>query len=166
VTEPQDRPAGIAPVLQDGLFAGVIGAVTVLVVFFLVDLVAGDALRTPSTLGALLFEGAEAAARAESDLEISIAYNAVHFLLWLLAGLIASYLCTFVHRYPKVWYLVFVGVAFAFAAFLYLDGAFGVPGLGRFQLWLGAVLGAAAMGVFLWWRHPGLGAALGGAYQD
>lgn len=153
-------------VLQDGLFAGLIGGLSVIVVFLIHDALRGEPLKTPSVLGTLLFQGASAAQNVQPELTVSIAFNGIHILAWVIAGLVASYAVAIVEHYPKVWYLVFVAVTFLFAGFLYVEGAFEVPGLGRLQLWLGAVVGAGAMATFLGWAHPGALQHLDDIYED
>jgi hypothetical protein len=143
-------------VLGDGLTAGLIGALTVIGVYLVADALAGAPLRTPSSLAAALFQGIEAAASAEPEITSALAYNAVHVLLWALAGVTASYFFALADVHPEAWYLLFVGVVVLFGWFLGLDVAVGSIGLGRVHLWLGGILGAAAMASFLWWRHPGV----------
>ena len=142
--------------LQDGLIAGFIGGLTVIAVFFVFDALNGQPLHTPTVLNALIFEGAEAARTVEPEITRAVAFNAIHVVVWLLAGFAAAWVVTMIESYPAVWYLLFVAIAFLFGAFLWIEGAFGVPGLGRFQLATGGLLGAAAMSLYLWWRHPGV----------
>jgi hypothetical protein len=150
---PQPR---LTSVLEDGFLAGVLGAFVVIVVFLVADWAAGAPLRTPSVLYALVFEGREAAADAPVELTRAVAYNALHLLAWLAVGFALAGLAAWTELHPRLWYLVFVLVLFSYAAFLYATGAFGVPGLGRHQLWIGALFGVAAMAVFLVRRHPGI----------
>lgn len=158
------RP-GASAILLDGFVAGLVGAVAVVVVFLVYDAATGDALRTPSVLAALLFEGSEAARTVEPEIRRAVQYNAVHFPAWIAAGCLLSFLVAFVEAHPRIWYLVFVAVAFVFASGLYVVGAFGVPGLGRHQLWVGALVGACALGLVLWRRHPGLVRHLDDVYE-
>lgn len=146
--------------------AGLLGGVSVVAVFTLGDLLFGELLRTPSVLGTLLFEGLEQARVAQPNLEVAIAYNGIHVLLWLAAGMAAAYLVQRVERAPRSWYLLFLGVVFLLTALLLLDATVLETGLGRLQLWLGGVLGIAAMSAFLLWRHPALRAHVGDVWKD
>jgi hypothetical protein len=162
---PQGDRLGTSAVLGDGLAAGLAGALTVIGVYFVGDAFAGAPLRTPSTLAAALFRGIEAAASAEPEITSALAYNAIHVLLWVLAGISASYFFALADRHPEAWYLLLVGVIVLFTWFLGLDVAVSSLGLGRIHLWLGGLLGAAAMGSFLWWRHPGVLQRAGHAFD-
>lgn len=144
---------GAGAVLFDGFVAGLLGAVAVVVVFLVYDALTGDALRTPSVLAALVFEGPEAARSVEPELQRAVQWNAIHFPGWIAAGIVIAFLVAYAEAHPTVWYLIFVAVAFAFGSALYVAGAFGVPGLGRHHLWVGALVGALAMGLHLGRRH-------------
>jgi len=161
-------PGGMraTPILQDGLFAGLIGAFAVVVVFFVYDWLTGAPLRTPSVLQALIFEGPAAARTVEPEITRAVSYNLVHFLSWIAAGLVASFSVSLADARPKIWYLVFVAMSFVFVSLLYVAGSFEVPGLGRHHLWIGGLLGAASMLAYLWHRHPGLREHLNDVYDD
>lgn len=152
-------------VVAEGLVAGLLGGVAVIGVFLIHDAVRGDALLTPSVLNALLFEGADAARQVEGELAPALVYGAVHLLAWLAAGLLAAVLIHLVERHPAVWQLGFVAVAGAYAAVLWVEGALGVPGLGRFHLLAGALIGSGVMLTWLWWRHPEVLERLDDAYE-
>jgi hypothetical protein len=156
----------VSTVLADGLVAGLFGALTVIAVYFVGDVLAGATWRTPSTLATALFQGTEAAASVEPEVTSALAYNAIHVLLWVLAGFAGSYFFTLADRHPEAWYLLFVGLIVLLTWFLGLDVAVRSLGLGRIHLWLGGVLGAAAMGSFLWWRHPGVFQRAGHAFDE
>jgi hypothetical protein len=123
-------------------------------VFLVRDLLAGRFLATPSQLGTLVFKGQVPADPRAVELPMVIAYNGLHVLLFVLVGWLASFAVTLVERHPQLWYLLAFGVmGLLFSGFI-LDGALGVPGLGRFHFWAGGVLATGAMSLFLWWRHP------------
>ena len=140
--------------LAEGLVAGLIGGAAVILVFVLHDAATGDALRTPSVLQALVTEGAESARRVEGELSRALAWNAIHLPFWMAAGLLAALAVNRVERHPSHWSGVCAAAAQGFTGFLALEGALGVPGLGRFQLLAGALVGSGAMLSWLWWRHP------------
>lgn len=148
------RRPSVSAVLQDGLLAGMLGAFVTIAVFLVADALAGAPFRTPSVLYALVFEGSEAAARAPIEITHAVAYNALHLVVWLAAGFVLAALAAWTELHPRLWYLVFVAVLFGFFAFLWVSGAFGVPGLGQHHLWIGGLLGVGAMVGFLLWRHP------------
>jgi hypothetical protein len=147
---PAQRPrVAMRSVLQDGLFAGLLGAIAVIVVFY-----------------SLIFEGPEAAAHAQANAAHAAAYNMIHVLAWIAAGVVVAWLAAVTEAYPMVWYLAFVAVSFAFFAFLWVTGAFAVPGLGHNHLWVGALVGGGVMLGYLLRRHPGIAKHLDDVYQD
>ena len=164
----QQPPARIDPgrVLLDGVVAGFLGSVVVAAVFLVYDALHAAPLHTPTVLGTRIFRGLEAAQTAGVDVQIAIAYNAMHFLGFVLGGLLCSYVAALVERAPRYWYLGFVAVSFVLAAILYADAALDVTGLGRLHLFAAALLGILTMGIFLWRRHPGIRAHLGDVWQD
>lgn len=143
------------PVLTDGLFAGIVGYLSIVIVMLAIDAIQGTPLHTLSALGALLFFGGPEAARAVTvDVPMALAANGIVALVLLAVGMASSYLASLVEHAPSYWYLAFVAIAFLLAAMLYLDGAFGVPGLPRFELSALALVGAVVQVTFLLWRHP------------
>lgn len=164
--ESGSRRIRTAVVLQDGVVAGLLGGLAVSALYLVLDALAGEPFRTPSVLVTLLFEGAAAARAVEPEITRAVAFNAVHFPAWLVAGTIAAWIVNAVEAHPVVWYLLFVAVAFSFGALLYLDGALGVPALGRLHLFGGAIVGSAAMCLYLWWQHPGAVRHLDDIYPD
>ena len=165
-TPPAPGRIDAAAVLVDGVLAGFFASVVVAAVFLVYDALHGAPLHTPTVLGTRLFHGLEAAQSAQVDVPIAIAYNAVHFLGFVLGGLLCSYVAALVERAPKTWYLGLVAVSFVLAAILYTDAALDVTGLGRLHLFAAALLGMLTMGGFLWRRHPGIRAHLEDVWQD
>lgn len=150
----------------DGLFAGLLGAVTVSFAFLILDAIQGAPLHTPSVLGAKLFYGDETARTMTSDVPTALAFNGIHVLAFVLSGLLASYLACIVERHPRYWYLPFTAVAFVLAAIVYVDGAFGIPGLGHLRLAAVALLGTGVVIAFLLWRHPEIQRHLDDVWKD
>src|SRR5207253_5248227 len=58
-TDASGRPASLARVVEDGVFAGMIGALLVALWFLALDAFAGHPLFTPSLLGAVLLHGVD-----------------------------------------------------------------------------------------------------------
>lgn len=81
---PTSRP--LAPVTTDALaaggFAGAVGASLFALFFLAVDALRGDALATPSLVGAVALQGASPLAQTPVDLAIVGAYSLVHAFLF------------------------------------------------------------------------------------
>lgn len=150
----------------DGLFAGLLAAIAVSLAFLIFDAIQGAPLHTPSVLGAKLFYGDDAARTMTTDVPTALAYNGIHFLAFVLGGLLVAYVAGVVERYPRYWYLAFTAVAFILAAIVYVDGAFGVTGLGPLRLSAVALLGCGVMIAFLLWRHPDIQRHLDDVWKD
>ena len=152
--EPGGDPIEPHPVLPSGIEAGMFGGFTVIAVFLISDMLGGEPLRTPSVLGVLLLEGAEAARGIESAPGAAAAYNFVHFAAWLVVGSLGIQLMHRVEKSASNWYLPYVALTLFLLGCLVLDNAVSETGLARMHLWLGGLAGALAVAIFVGWRHP------------
>ncbi|MBE0592481.1 MAG: hypothetical protein IH616_08785 [Gemmatimonadales bacterium] len=144
--------------LRGGLFAGLLGYGTVVVVFAVVNLLGGRSpFYTPAMLGSAMFYGLRDPATLVVAPGPVLAYNMVHVLAFLVLGMLAAWLVTVSERYPVARYLalfvlVFVG-GHVYAGLL----IFAEPLL-RGSAWLviavASVASAAAMGWYLLRLHP------------
>lgn len=75
-----------------GIVAGVVGAAAVALLFLVVDVAEGQALRTPGALGSALFLGEPLPPGADPAPAIVVGYTVLHGVLFVSLGLIASYL--------------------------------------------------------------------------
>lgn len=142
-------------VLQEGVVAGLLGAVVVMVVFGVYDWSQGSPFRTPSVLNALFFQNVPPD-QVDPRWSLAAGYAVVHGLLWIAAGVAATVLARITEDFPKLWYVMVVGVTVLFCAGVWVLGRTEIPGLGHHHLWAGALLGSAAMLIYLSWRHPSI----------
>lgn len=151
-------------VFEQGLVAGVLGHIVVALVFAFANLVAGRSLlHTPALLGASLFYGLTDPSQLEIRAAYVLAYNGTHLLLFILLGLIGSWLTMIADRGWQLWYL---------ATFFFLFIAFHVFGLIQLlaapvrlafpdvMLWVAGLLSTAAMAAYFIATHPRLRAQL------
>jgi hypothetical protein len=144
----------------EGLVTGLIGYLTIVAVFGMLNVVSGEGLfHTAALLGSALFYGARDAGSLVSGPGPIIAYNGVHILISLLIGLGAAWLVFQAEKNRPLWYVVF----FIFlAGFIYSVAVMGVfaaemSDLLSWPLILFANLAAGfTAGGYLWWRHAGL----------
>jgi hypothetical protein len=152
-------------VLSDGLLAGFIGYVTVVLVIALSDVVQGrPPFHTAGLLGSFLFyDAADPMIRVAAWPGPVLAFNGVHLLTMLLFGTFLAWLVTLAEGGPEVWYVSLVALLFV------LLHALGVPVLlppaaaGAVSPWLVAFASSLAvitMGLFLWRTHPALRTSL------
>jgi hypothetical protein len=147
---------------QEGIVAGVLGAATVALWFFVIDTIQGRPLYTPTVLGTALFSRGAGLAPLESvpvSLEMVLMFTWVHGLAFAALGGVAARLLGHVERHPSVGFgvlLFFVVFQFAFTA---VASVFAAPVLRALSPWtvlVANLLAAAAMAVYLRRQHPGL----------
>ena len=149
-----EEPTGASPVLPSGIEAGLVGGAAVSAVILIRDLLEGAPMQTPSVLGTLMFQGPEAARDVVSAPGAAIAYNAIHFGVWVLAGSIGSALMRQVEASVSNWYRPWVATGLLTLVCVFASQRASAAGLPQLHLWLGTIAGVAAMSWFLGWRHP------------
>ena len=145
-------------ILHGGLFAGLLGYGTVVVLFALFNLLAGRSpFYTPAMFGAVLFYGLEDPAALEVTPGPVLAYNMVHVLGYLAIGMVGSWLISKAEKYPVARFVVLFVVLFVaghlYAALL----IFAEPLLAGGAWWQILVASVASAGVMGWWllgQHP------------
>src|SRR2546425_5772675 len=105
------HPLGLAalkghPLLAQGLVTGLIGAGTVALWFFALDVAAGRPLRTPAALGAALMFGASNVAAVQVNVGIVMAYTVVHVTAFAVAGIVFVAIAEQLERTPGLVLLV------------------------------------------------------------
>jgi hypothetical protein len=144
----------------EGLVTGLIGYVTVVVLFALANLASGEGVfHTPSLLGSALFFGLRDPAELVPGPGPIIAYNGVHILVSLLIGLCAAWLVFQTEKNRPLWYAVFFVFLAGFIYSVVVMGVFTaeIVHLLSWPMILAANLGAGlTAGGYLWWRHARL----------
>lgn len=147
-------------IMLDGLFTGMIGALTVALWFLVLDVAAGRPLYTPALLGTVLLHGGEAASQGVTVAPLEVAaYTAFHFVVFLVVGIGLSYMMTLFERFPIVGFVLLVLFVCLQVGFFALDAALGAQLLGRLRAWAvvaANLLASGAMVFYLWKRHPGI----------
>lgn len=152
----------VSAVYVEGLRAGVVGAATIAIWFFILDVVSGRPLYTPTVLGTALFRGArglEAPEALSTSFEMVLSFTFVHVLVFLLIGVAAARLLALAERDASFGFgIVLFFVIFEFG-FLLACILFAEPVL-RALAWpavlLGNLFAAAAMAAVFWRSHPRL----------
>lgn len=151
-------PVTLPTVLEDGIFAGVIGAVLLAGWFLLLDTLNGHPFNTPALLGTLVTQGAAAMATMNGISPQPIAvYTGLHLATFIVVGTIAAYLWAQFEHYPILGFVMLVGFLAFELGFFALDLALGFHLMGRLGAWsvaAGNLLAAAGMFVYLRSRHP------------
>lgn len=153
--QPETTPRAI---LSDGLLAGLLGYVTVIVVVGGWNLLGGRSpFHTAALFGSALFYGLTDPATLVMAPGPILAYNAAHLVVFLGLGMCASWIVALAERYLAALYLLFflLGVV-AFHGIAAL-GIFAQPLLGSgapWQVGAGSLAATVVMGWSLWRRHP------------
>ena len=145
-------------IIGQGVMAGVIGFVTIALLFALVNIVSGRSpFYTSALLGATLFHGATDPAQVAVTPQNVLAYSGLHLLVFLAFGALAAALAALADRGSHLWYVSLF--FFVFVTF-HLEGvvqSFAYPmreALSAAAIWGAGFAASAAMLGFLIWRHP------------
>jgi len=161
--------ASVSDILLDGLFTGMIGALVVAAWFLVLDVAAGQPLRTPALLGNVLLHGTTGTGIVTiAPLEIA-AYTGFHFVAFIVVGVFLSYMMTLFERFPIMFFVLLVLFLCLQAGFFVLDAILGAQMMHQLKPWsvvVGNLLAAAAMAVFLWKRHPSVLARVERLWDD
>jgi len=148
-------------VYVEGVVAGLIGAATIAVWFFILDLYNGRPFYTPNVLGgALSLSGiAGDPATAPISMELVVFYTWVHVLLFCVIGGLASKLLSLAERDLNFGFgilLLFVIFEFGFVAAAMIFAEPILRALAWPAVLFGNLLAAGAMAVYFWRHHPNL----------
>ncbi len=152
----------ISKLYQEGIVAGVIGAVAIALWFLIVDTFNGRPLYTPTVLGTALFKGGVGLDAPESlavNLEAVLMFTWVHGLIFIVIGGIASRLLGIAERNPNLGFgilLLFVVFEFGFVAVNLAFAEAVLQALTWQAVLVGNLLAAVSMAGYFWWRHPNL----------
>jgi hypothetical protein len=151
---------GRSSAIGDGFEAGAIGAAVVAVWFLIIDAIAGHPFYTPSLLGTALTRGVDYALRNEQvSVGMVYAYTGIHFVLFILFGILVATLVVQYERTPVIGYLFVVAAVVFEVGFLVFILAFAQPLLQGIPWWgvlVGNALAAVAMAAYFRMRHPEL----------
>lgn len=146
------------PVVREGVIAGVIGAVVIAIWFFFVDLIAGQPLFTPTTLGRGMLSILGPIPAGQSAASLVALYTIFHFTAFVVLGLVAAMIVNVANREPSVllgFVVLFAAIEVGFYAFVgLLQQATPLGSLAWYNVMIGNVVAAAAMGVYLLRAHP------------
>ena len=151
----------ISGVYVEGLVAGLIGAATIAVWFFILDLYNGRPFYTPNVLGAALsLSGAvRESATVPMSMEFVIFYSWIHGLVFCVIGGLASKLLSLAERdlnYGFGILLLFIIFEFGFVAAAMVFAEPILRALAWPAVLVGNLLAAGAMAIYFWRHHPKL----------
>lgn len=148
-------------VYGEGIAAGVLGAATIAVWFFILDLYYDRPFFTPNTLGTALFLSGTVSdpTAAPISLEMILSYTWVHGMVFCAIGALASKLVTLAERDVNFGFgilLLFVVFEFGFIAVAMVFFEPTLHALAWPAVLVGNFLAAGAMTLYFWRHHPTL----------
>lgn len=157
----QDRSDVIAdghnPV-REGIVAGVLSATAIAVWLFVVDMIAGHPLLTPTVLGRGLYSLFGGLRPSDTPAMYIAVYTVFHYVAFCVIGIVVATIIHSARRSPGVmagFVIVFVIFEMGFyglAAALSVNTA--LQGLAWYQIGAANLVATVVMGWYMWSRHP------------
>jgi hypothetical protein len=151
-------------IFEQGLVAGVLGHLTVALVFAISNIIGGrPLLYTPALLGASLFYGVSDPAQVDIRAAYVFAYNGAHLVVFLALGTIGAFLASIADRGWQLWYLgvfFFLFVAFHIFGFIQLMALPLRGSISDVTLWAAGLAATAVMAAYFVATHAPLRAQL------
>jgi hypothetical protein len=147
-------------VYQEGIVAGILGALGVALWFLVVDLMHGRPFYTPTLLGTALFGRGVWPATLESvppSFEMVAMFTWVHLLAFAVVGVVVARLLAMAERHPSLGFgfvLLFVILEACFTAAVMIVAAPVLRALTWPAILVANMLAAAVMAGYFWLRHP------------
>jgi hypothetical protein len=153
------RDEELVAVYGEGIRAGLVGAATIALWFFLIDLVNGHPLYTPTLLGTAVFRGVDAVtdpSAIEPSFEMVLSFTWIHTLAFVLVGIAAAWLLALAERNASYGFGILLLFAIFESGFIVACMLFFEPVL-QALAWpavvVGNLLAALAMAGVFWRRH-------------
>jgi len=140
--------------MPEGLEAGLLAGLAVVVTYLIPDWLAGDWLYTPTLLGSYLLQAAGQDGEAVAATGLAALFTLLHFGAWALAGFAGSLLVGIADRRPGMRWLPLLALCVWVASMVVLDLWISASAQPAAHLWIGSAMGGAVMGAYLIWRHP------------
>ena len=158
------RPAPLSRVLREGMIAGLIGYALIALFFAATSVLQGHSpFHIAALLGTDLFFTRPPNGAVVVSAEPVIAYNGLHLVVLLVAGIGMAGLAALAERAPDAWYAGLMAVIFVaghiLALPIWFDEAVRAV-LPLTHMTVATLLGTAGMMIYLWRAHPSLRQAL------
>jgi hypothetical protein len=156
------RATDFSRLSNEGIVAGLIGAGTLAVWFFVLDSIQARPFYTPTVLGTALFgnmSALDSPERLPVSFETALMFTWVHVLTFAILGGIAAYLLALAERDPNYGFGILLFFVVFMFGFLIVAMAFGegvLHALAWPKILIGNLLAAGAMAAYFRRRHPNL----------
>jgi len=145
--------------IREGLIAGLLGAVAVMVWFLVLDVIRRPLFFTPGALGSALFFGARGATEVQVSVETVLGYTGVHVVAFMIVGMIASALTEAARREPPLllgMVLFFVTLEVLFIGLLAIVATWLLNSIAWWMVVVANLIAGVVMGAYLLHEHPEL----------
>jgi hypothetical protein len=152
----------ISGLYEQGIVSGVLGAATIAIWFFLVDILSERPFYTPNVLGTALFRGGAGLDQPQSlpiSLEMVLVYTWVHGLVFCAIGGAVSKLIELAERNVNAGFgilLLFVIFEFGFVGAALIFAQPILRALAWPSVLIGNLLAAGVMAVYFWRHHASM----------
>ena len=149
-------------VYQEGIVAGILGALSVAVWFLIVDLAHGRPFYTPTVLGTALFGRGVWSATLENlpaSFDMVAMFTWVHLLAFVVVGVVVARVIGMAEAHPSLGFgfvLLFVILEACFTAAVMIVAAPVLRALTWPAILVANLLAAAVMAGYFWLRHPAM----------
>lgn len=153
-----DRIAGDHNVVREGIIAGVLSATVIAVWLFVVDMIAGHPLLTPTVLGRGLYSLFGGLRPTDTPGMYIAVYTIFHYIAFCVIGIILATIIHGARRTPGImagFVVVFVAFELGFyglAAALSINTQ--LQALAWYQIGAANLVATLVMGWYMWARHP------------
>ena len=153
-------PVDTTRVYQEGIVAGIVGALTVALWFLVLDVAHGRPFYTPTVLGTALFGRGVWPATLEAlppSFEMVAMFTWVHLLAFAVVGVVVARLIAMAERNPSLGFgfvLLFVILEACFTVAMMIMAAPVLRALTWPAILVANLLAAGAMAGYFWLRHP------------
>ena len=153
-------PIDTTRVYQEGIIAGIVGALSVALWFLVLDVAHGRPFYTPTVLGTALFGRGVWPATLEAlppSFEMVAMFTWVHLLAFAVIGVVVARLIAMAERNPSLGFgfvLLFVILEACFTVAMMIVAEPVLRALTWPAILVANLLAAGAMAAYFWLRHP------------
>lgn len=151
-------------IIREGSIAGVLGATSVAVWFFIIDVALRHPFQTPIRLGRGFFTLFGQTTTGHVELLVLISYTVFHYLAFIIVGLVVAAIADLAERQPTVMAGALILFVVFEVGFYGLTSTFsGIPVIGTlawYNVAVGNLIAALTMGAYMRRVHPKLAGKL------
>lgn len=145
-------------IIGQGVIAGLIGFVTVGLIFAIANVFEGRSpFYTAALFGAAMFHGITDPARVAVTPENVLVYNGLHMVTFIVFGLITSALAYVADRGRQLWFVALFFLIFISFHLEAMVQGFAMPmraSISDVAVWGAGLVASVLMGAYLLWQHP------------